>query len=132
MTEEELANCVSEIFNGVAFGYNTYLGCHTDVDFTRSVASVYVEDHHNALEDRVVCFFCFPRLGVAVAMRSGDVLIFNPLEPHCISSRCKQSDKLLVLSTYLKTAVVGQNDNDIELTREQEKHYQIFQRLGKR
>jgi hypothetical protein len=42
-----------------------------------------------------------------VALRPGDLLIFNALEPHAISSRCHKSDKLLCVSMYLKTAVVG-------------------------
>ena len=129
MTDNELAHSMAEIFNGLAFCYNGHLACHTDIDYTRSMISVYVEDHVNTLEDRVVCYFCFPRLGTAVALQSGDVLIFNPREPHCISSRCNSADKLLVLSTYLKTAIVGLNNNDIKLSAEQERQYQTFKSL---
>jgi hypothetical protein len=55
-------------------------------------------------------------LGVAVPLRPGDFLMFNARIPHCISSRCKQSDHVIALTMYLKTAVVGMNNNDLDLT----------------
>ena len=45
----------------------------------------------------------FPTLGAAVPLRPGDFLLFNALIPHCISSRCKQSDEVMCLSMYFKT-----------------------------
>ena len=65
-------------------------------------------------------YFCFPRLGIAVALRPGDLLIFNPLEPHAISSRCNNDDQIFCISMYMKSAIVGLNDNSIELTPMQE------------
>jgi hypothetical protein len=62
-----------------------------------------------------MCYFAFPRIGMAVALRSGDFLLFNPLEPHSISSRCKSGDKLFDISSYLKREVVGLNDNSNSL-----------------
>ena len=122
MTENDHAS----IFSGFAFGYNVHLSSHSDVDYTLSMTSVYLDGHINEDQDRVLAYFCFPRLGLAVAMRSGDVLIFNPREPHAISSRCKKSDRLLCLSLYLKTAVVGLNNNDIPLTEEEERRHQLY------
>ncbi len=49
-------------------------------------------------------------------LRPGDFLMFNALIPHCISSRCKQSDHVRALTMYLKTAGVGMNNNDHDLT----------------
>ena len=66
--------------------------------------------------DRVVAYFCFPRTGVAVALRPGDILVFNPTEPHAISSRCNVNDSVYCLSMYLKSGVVGLNDNNVGLT----------------
>jgi len=48
---------------------------------------------------------------VAVALRPGDFLLFNPHEPHSISSRCNREDDVYIISSYLETAVVGFNDN---------------------
>ncbi len=67
----------------------------------------------------MVTYFCFPTIGVAVPLRPGDFLLFNAKLPHCISSRCKFEDEILCTSTYLKTAIVGMNNNDLPLTQEQ-------------
>jgi hypothetical protein len=63
-------------------------------------------------KESVLQYFCFPTVGVSVAMRNGDILLFNPLIPHCISSRATQKEKVICTSLYLKTALVGGNDND--------------------
>jgi len=73
---------------------------------------------HN-LEDDVICYFCFPTLGVAVPLRPGDYFMFNALIPHCISSRCRLEDNVMCASVYLKTAVVGMNNNKLQLTSDQ-------------
>ena len=52
-------------------------------------------------------------LGVSVPLQPGDYLLFNPLIPHCISSWCKYDDEIMCTSTYLKTAIVGMNNNDL-------------------
>ena len=81
-----------------------------------SIISVHVRDGYYLKEDmKVVAYFCFPRLGVAVPLRPGDVLIINPLEPHSVSSRCYESDEVFCFSAYLKSSNVGLNDNKLEL-----------------
>jgi hypothetical protein len=50
---------------------------------------------------------------------SGDYLLFNATIPHCVSSRCRFEDEIVVTSMYLKTAIVGMNNNDLPLTDEQ-------------
>jgi hypothetical protein len=104
-------------FGGIAFGSNAFLRCHTDADFTMSIAQVFLKGQ-NTLQanDDVVVYFCFPTLGAAVPLFPGDFLLFNALIPHCISSRCKQMDEVMCLSMYLKTACVGLNNNDLVLT----------------
>jgi hypothetical protein len=108
-------------FSGVAFGRNVFLRCHRDKDFTMSMAHVLLEgkDGYN-LDDDVIVFFCFPTLGVAVPMRPGDFLLFNSRVPHCISTRCRVADNVMVITMYLKTSVVGGNNNSIPVTNEQE------------
>jgi hypothetical protein len=71
------------------------------------------------LADNVVVYFCFPTLGVAVPLRPGDFLLFNAQIPHCVSSRCKHTDQIMVLSMYLKTSVVGLNNNELQLNTRQ-------------
>lgn len=108
------------IFNGTAFGVNVYLRAHIDNDFTYSVIQVHVDGIVYSVEDDVVCFFCFPRLGIAVPLRPGDFSLVNALEYHCLSSRCNEDVDIFCVFSYLKTAVVGGNDNKRALSEEEQ------------
>jgi hypothetical protein len=82
-----------------------------------SIVQVFVkgkETYH--IGDAVVVYFCLPALGVAVLLRPGDYLMSNSLVPHCISSRCNNRDDVIVLSMYMKTSLVGMNNNKLEIT----------------
>ena len=107
----------SKFFGGIAFGTNVFLRCHTDQDFTMSISQVFLKGKASyQLNDDVIVYFCFPTLGIAVPLCPGDYLLFNPLIPHCISSRCRHEDQIMCVSMYLKTAIVGLNDNSLPLT----------------
>jgi hypothetical protein len=69
------------------------------------------------LHAEVSNYFVFPEQGIPVALRPGDKLIFNPKYHHCLSSRAYayQNKDVYSLSLYLKSAVVGKNDNSIPL-----------------
>jgi hypothetical protein len=99
-------------YGALAFGCNVFLPCHTDDDFTMSMIQIHLKgkDKYD-VDDNVVVYFCFPTLGVAVPLRPGDFFIFNAIIPHCVSSRCRQEDCLMIISLYLKTSVVGMNNN---------------------
>jgi hypothetical protein len=66
-------------YGGLAFGCNVFLQCHTDADFTMSMAQVHLKGkgQYN-VDDNVVVYFCFPTLGVAVPLRPGDFLLLTP------------------------------------------------------
>ena len=98
-------------YNGLGFGINVYLRSHIDADFTMSIVQAHIDNHDYVNDDKIICYFAFPRIGAAVALRPGDFLLFNPHEPHSISSRCNKEDDVYCISSYLKTAVVGLNDN---------------------
>jgi hypothetical protein len=118
--DEEIRNANKcEIFGSMAVGKNVHLRCHVDNDFTHSMVTVHVMDKKYLLDDLIVAYFCFPRLGMAVALRPGDALIFNPREEHAISSRCDNRSQTYSISFYLKTSIVGLNDNDQHLTNHQ-------------
>jgi hypothetical protein len=72
------------------------------------------------LNDEVVVYFCFPTLGVAIPMRPGDFLLFNSQIPHCISTRRRLEHNIISISLYLKTMVVGGNNNSMQLTEVQQ------------
>ena len=120
--DDTSGNFNAEFFGGIAFGTNVFLPCHTDEDFTMSIAQVFLEGKSSYdLNDDVIVYFCFPTLGIAIPLRPGDYLMFNPLIPHFISSRCKHEDDIICLTMYLKTAIVGLNDNSLPLTSSQKR-----------
>ena len=107
------------LWGSLACGRNYYLNAHCDDDFFYSLTTIVSQyglrqgiDRYEM--DAEICnFFCFPEQGIAVALRPGDMLLFNPKYHHCLSSRTKEykSNDVFCLSLYLKTAVVGGNDN---------------------
>jgi hypothetical protein len=102
---------LARYYNGLGFGINVYLRSHIDWDFTMSIVQAHIGNQDYQVDDRILCYFEFPRIGTAVALRPGDFLLFNPQEPHSISSCCKPGDKIFCISSYLKMVVVSLNDN---------------------
>jgi hypothetical protein len=123
---------MSSVYSGLAFGVNVYLRAHVDDDFTYSVIQVHVDNLDYGVNDEVVCYFCFPCLGVSVPLRPGDFLLINALEYHCLSSRCKDDYDLFAVSSYLKTAVVGGNDNSVPLSNEEMTCKSLYERPTKK
>ena len=109
------------IWGSLACGKNYYLNSHVDEDFFYSLTTIVSEGGLQQEIDRYdmdaeVCnYFTFPEQGIAVSLRPGDMLLFNPTYQHCLSSRTSFYDHIDVfcLSLYLKTAVVGGNDNTV-------------------
>jgi hypothetical protein len=62
-------------------------------------------------------YFVFAEQGIAVAVRPGDILVFDPQYHHCSSSRALEyeNDDIFSLSLYLKSAVVGKVANKLPL-----------------
>lgn len=115
----------ASIYQSFAVGRNIYLSCHIDKDFIYSAATVV----HREVKDEVIAYFNFPRLGLAIPLKPFDVLFFNPNEPHMISSRCHDDDDVFCLSFYLKTALMGGNNNDLELTVEQKECLKVYEQI---
>ena len=76
-----------------------------------SIVQVHIDNHNYANDDKIICYFAFPRIGVAVALQPGDFLLFNPQKPHSVSSCCNREDNIFIISSYLTPAVVGLNYN---------------------
>ena len=51
--------------------------------------------------------FVFPELGLAVALRNGDMLLFNPKITHCVSSRRDPTKDAFCLSFYMDPMLAG-------------------------
>jgi hypothetical protein len=112
-----------QIWGSLACGKNYYLNSHFDEDFFYSLTTIASEwglrndiDRYR-MEAEVCNYFTFAEQGIAVALRPGDMLLFNPLYQHCLSSRTSgyETKDVFCLSLYLKTAVVGGNDNSVRI-----------------
>ena len=106
------------MFGAFSSGCNMVLPCHIEDDAKLSVTTV-IDNNSFEVSSPILSYFCFPRAGVCVGLRAGDTLIFHPLEPHCVSSRVNIAEDILCVSFYLKTAVVGGNDNSKPLNIQQ-------------
>jgi hypothetical protein len=117
------------IWGSLASARNHYLNSHTDADFfyslltTVSAHGLREDIDRYSRTDAEVCnyYFTFAEQGIAVvALRPpGDILVlFNPLYEHCLLSRTSvyETKDVFTLSMYLKTAIVGMNDNSLPLT----------------
>ena len=104
----------STFFSSIAFGRNVFLGAHTDQDFGYS-AVITMATEPDSVGNNILCYFVFPQCGHAVALRNMDILFFNPQVYHCVSKKVTSED-VFCISFYLKTAVVGKNDNTTPLT----------------
>jgi hypothetical protein len=132
---ESIGSPVHETFAGMwgsaAMGTNFCAAMHTDLDsfFSMLVVSSCLTDEklpfaqrvrHNTMFNAPVCHhFVFPTYGIAIALRPGDHLLFNPLIMHGCSSKLKEYNNadISLLAFYLKLATVSGNDaNSIELT----------------
>ena len=69
----------------LAVDLNVFLMVHTDRDFNWGLVAIRGRDRPR-MGGPVVCYMCFPSLDIAVALRNGDMLLFNTKLPHCISS----------------------------------------------
>ena len=113
MKGEDSNSLPPNIWQQAAFGRNIVLNAHTDDDFYLSCLTVLWDRKDYPMDCPKVQYFVFPADGVAVALRPGDVLLFNPGVPHCASSRCHFGNDIVVGSFYLKSALVGGHNNDL-------------------
>lgn len=69
---------------------------HVDKDSFYSILSVNDE---SASKNDVIYHFCFPTYGRYVAMRPGDIIMFNPLVVHCASN--PRTENAMIYSAYV-------------------------------
>ena len=111
-------NGSTKIWGSLSHTTDYFAPSHTDDDFVTSIFTTFVQDENNHVHDKIHMYFCFPTVGQAIGMRDGDVLLFNPLILHSCSQKESWCDDKTVhlLSCYMKSAVMGGNDNTVELT----------------
>ena len=116
----------NSVWASLATSFNYTSPAHVDKDaFVSCLLCSYVpkklrnrEKYYYSMDEEIACHFMFPEYGIAIALRPGDVLFFNPLHYHCLSERniLYADEKVFVTSFYLKAAQIGLNDNDIGLS----------------
>lgn len=97
-----------------AFSNNSYVNIHVDVDFSVCILSI-LAPKELVEESDVLVYFSFPSTGRSIGLRNGDVLIFNPQIPHCMSSRRFPDVDVMCVAMYWKTSFAGRNDNDLDV-----------------
>jgi hypothetical protein len=111
------------IFASLAFSAQSHANLHVDTDMCQGLVVMHEPHVQYVYRQEPLAYFCFPCLGVAVPLRPGDVIVFNPREPHCLSSQLRPEKQCYAVGMYLKTAIVGLNDNSLPLTPAQERLY---------
>jgi hypothetical protein len=104
-------------FSSIATALNVCLNSHTDDDSFYGVVTDLDADplKYPQMDDDVALYFTFPTLALAIALRPGDILIFNPAVYHSVSSRRDPTKNIWCTSLYTKNAIVGGNDNSKEM-----------------
>jgi hypothetical protein len=123
----------TSIFAAIANAQDYFSQAHCDDDFFYSLLTINVptlvpkSKSVYAMDAHVAHHFVFPEFGVAVAMRPGDLLLFNAQCYHCLSHKEDAYDGQPVHSTsfYLKTNIIGKNDNSLPLTIQEEENYAL-------
>ena len=104
---------VSRIWPSMVVGRNVFLNVHDDNDYSVGIVTVIAEEEEGAgLSDDIICYFCFPTLGIAIPLRSGDLLLFNPRIPHCVSARVDGRKEAYCVSFYIGDMLVSGKDKE--------------------
>jgi hypothetical protein len=111
------------VWASCATSFNYISPAHIDQDSFLSIMTVSFVPKNHPVENKysyimdmpVAVYFCIPVRNLAIALRPGDVIIFNPLEYHCISQRTEhyRTEEVFITSFYFKTMQIGLNDNSI-------------------
>ena len=111
--------------NGISVNYDA--PAHVDDDFLFSAHQLNAVGVPVKLMSEVAQHFCFPQYGFAIALRPGDIILFNPHVFHCLSEKTKAYNNVDVHVTtfYMKTAHVGKNNNSLPLTEPEKIYYDM-------
>jgi hypothetical protein len=113
------------VWASIATSFNYVSPSHVDKDAFLSCLTVsYCDEKMKGkkqlyeLNQLVAVYFCFPELNIAIGLRPGDVLYFNPLHHHCVSQRTEdyKDGEIFVTSFYIKTSQISLNDNEIPIS----------------
>ena len=103
----------ASIYGAISSGQNVFLSSHMDEDFFYAVVTVQAEKRDGSLysmSDGICYYFVFAKYGVAVALCPGDVLLFNPLAYHSVTTLVNPQNEVWCCSLYLKMGVVARKE----------------------
>lgn len=123
----------THMYSSIASACNVCLNSHTDNDSVYGVVTNMEADRDKQFveDDDITLYFTFPTLGLAVALRPGDILFFNPTLYHSVSSRRDIQKTIWCTSLYTKNAIVGGNNNSVPLNYSQKEMLEIFKNMIK-
>ena len=105
---------------------------HVDNDFFFTYLTCRCETRNdcdwNTMSNSPVAYhFLFPSISVAVSIRPGDLLVFNPKIPHCVSHKLTDCGNVPVYlaSFYVKCGNIGGNNNDSILTEKEKEPLEV-------
>lgn len=129
------------LFGAVSVASDYHSSLHVDSDFFFSMLTVRssfpatnaLSDFSHNISSRppIAQHFLFPTLGVAVALRPGDHLQFNPRIPHCCGNKLPfyEDATVFLSSMYMKTNITGKNDNNLPLSETEQRAYTAMNAL---
>ncbi len=85
-----------------SIGRNYWSKSHVDNDFYFTTLSIVAPDPKN--HNDVAYYFVFPQYEIAIPLRSGDILLFNPLLTHSCSN--PRFDGTFIFSAYVSNKTV--------------------------
>ena len=88
-----------------SIGENYWSQVHIDDDYYFTTLSVLSTDqqHHG----EVIYYFCFPEYGIKIPLKSGEILIFNPLIYHSCSNPKYENSYIFSAYVAKKTVMAG-------------------------
>jgi hypothetical protein len=125
VAETPVAETFANFWSSAAIGTNFAAAMHQDLDsfFSMLVVSACLQTDTVSFSTRVSSnlqydaqvahHFIFPTYGLAIPLRPGDHLLFNPMVHHGCSYKLEAYNDydVSLLAFYLKTAAVGGNDS---------------------
>ena len=85
--------------------FYTTLSCFSLEDFSKETD----EKARRVMQERVLYHFAFPEYGIAVPMRHGDVMVFDPREKHCATN--PHVEDSLIVSAYTTMRMINAHVN---------------------
>jgi hypothetical protein len=116
---DELGNVLINGYNGrfsqLAIATKYWVALHEDDDMFRTLLSCYAsEKEKDKPNNDILFYFVFPSVGIAIPMRSTDILVFDSKFAHCASNyRCEDS---LIFSCFTSSKTVNAhitNNNEV-------------------